>query len=258
MHRTRQAPGRDRTETGDMSLAAEAQRFLRSTHNGLLSTFSTRHEGYPYGSVTPFVLDHDGQPLILISTLAEHTRNIIENCKVSLLVFAGAEGNDPPDMLANARLTLLGDAEQTDKTDPLLRARYLRYFPKAEQYFEMHDFYFYRIQITQARYIAGFGKMSWIAGAELRSPRTPLAAQEADILEHMNSDHADSLLLYCAHVHNVTPQTAEMIGIDADGFDVRAENETGNQILRFDFDAPIRDAQDARAALVKLSKACRT
>lgn len=235
-----------------MSLANEARQFLRSTHNGLLSTFSIRHTGYPYGSVTPFVLDHDGQPLILISTLAEHTRNIIDNCKVSLLVFAGAD-----DLLANARLTLLGDAEQTDKTDPLLRARYLRYFPKAEQYFEMHDFYFYRIQIAQARYIAGFGKMSWIPGAELRSPRTPLAAQEAGILDHMNADHADSLIAYCRHVHQLSTDRAQMIGIDSDGFDVRAESAAGSQILRFDFDAPIRDAQDARAALVALSKACR-
>ena len=92
-----------------MSLAIEARKFLRSTHSGLLSTLSTRFEGYPYGSVAPFVLDHDGQPLILISTLADHTKNIIEHCKVSLLVFAGAE-----DLHANARLTLLGDAEQTD------------------------------------------------------------------------------------------------------------------------------------------------
>jgi putative heme iron utilization protein len=231
-----------------MSLAIEARKFLRSTHSGLLSTLSTRFEGYPYGSVAPFVLDHDGQPLILISTLADHTKNIIEHCKVSLLVFAGAE-----DLHANARLTLLGDAEQTDKTDPLLRERYLRYFPAAAQYFEMHDFYFYRIQLQQARYIAGFGKMSWIPGSELRSPRSPLAAMEAGILEHMNTDHQDSLLHYCAHVHGVNVTTAEMVGIDSDGFDVRADDA----LLRFDFQQPIHDAQSARAALVALSKQCR-
>jgi putative heme iron utilization protein len=231
-----------------MSLAIEARKFLRSTHSGLLSTLSTRFEGYPYGSVAPFVLDHDGQPLILISTLADHTKNIIAHCKVSLLVFAGAE-----DLHANARLTLLGDAEQTDKTDPLLRERYLRYFPAAAQYFEMHDFYFYRIQLQQARYIAGFGKMSWIPGSELRSPRSPLAAMEAGILEHMNTDHQDSLLQYCAHVHGVSVAKAEMVGIDSDGFDVRADDV----LLRFDFEQPIHDAQSARAALVALSKQCR-
>ena len=235
-----------------MTLAVEARRFLRGTHNGLLSTFSARHEGYPYGSVAPFVLDHEGQPLILISTIAEHTKNIIADCKVSLLVFAETK-DGPTDLLANGRLTLLGDAEQTDKSDPLLQARYLRYFPSAEQYFEMHDFDFYRIYIQQARYIAGFGKMSWITGQELKSPRSPLAAQEAGILDHMNADHHDSLLQYCAHVHGVKATNAKMVGIDSDGFDVR----TDTALLRFDFEQPIHDAQGARAALVALSKQCR-
>lgn len=240
-----------------MSLAEEARRFLRGAHHGLLSTISTRFEGYPYGSVAPFVLDHDGQPLILISTLADHTKNIIDNNKVSLLVFDAPKTGNAEDLHVNGRLTLLGDAEQTDKNDPLLRQRYLRYFPGAEQYFEMHDFYFYRIHLQHARYIAGFGRMSWMAGAELRSPRSPLAAQEAGILEHMNADHADSLRQYCAHVHDLTPASVEMIGIDSDGFDVRAEEGATSRILRFDFDQPIHDAQGARAALVALSSQCR-
>lgn len=231
-----------------MSLASEARLFLRSTHSAILSTNSVKMGGYPYGSVAPFVLDHDGQPLILISTIAEHTKNIIADCKTSLLVFSGAE-----DLHANARLTLMGNAEQTDKNDPLLRARYLRYFPSAEQYFEAHDFYFYRIQIQQARYIAGFGRMSWIDGAELRSSRTPLIAQEAGIIEHMNTDHQDNMKAYCLHFYAVSTRTIEMLGIDCDGFDLR----TDEQILRFNFEHPISDAASARTALVAMAKACR-
>lgn len=231
-----------------MSLASEARHFLRSTHNGILSTHSARFEGYPFGSVAPFVLDQEGQPLVLISTLAEHTRNIMADCKTSLLVFAGAE-----DLQGGARLTLIGDAEQTDKNDPFLRARYLRYFPSAEQYFDAHDFYFYRIQIQQARYIAGFGRMSWIAGAEFKSPANRLATLEAGILEHMNTDHVDNLIAYCRHFHQVETGQAEMLGIDSDGFDVK----TGEQILRFDFEHPVTDAQSARAALVAMAMACR-
>jgi len=83
-----------------MNLNIEARKFLRSTHSGILSTHSARFDGYPFGSVAPFVLDHHCQPVILISTLAEHTKNIALNPKVSLLVFAGAE-----DLQANARLT---------------------------------------------------------------------------------------------------------------------------------------------------------
>lgn len=231
-----------------MSLANEARQFLRRTHNAILSTTSVKFEGYPFGSVAPFVLDHEGLPLILISTIAEHTKNIIADCKVSLLVFSGAD-----DLHANARLTLLGDAEQTDKNDEFLRARYLRYFPSSAQYFEAHDFYFYRIQIQQARYIAGFGRMSWISGEEFRSPRTALIAQENGIIEHMNTDHQDNMKAYCQHFHGIKPDNVEMLGIDCDGFDLRADG----QILRFDFEPSINDAASARTALVAMAKACR-
>ncbi|PKO25931.1 MAG: pyridoxamine 5'-phosphate oxidase [Betaproteobacteria bacterium HGW-Betaproteobacteria-8] len=232
-----------------MSLANEARLFLRSTRSGILSTNSVKFAGYPFGSVAPFMLDHDGQPLLLISTIAEHTKNIIADCKVSLLVFVGAE-----DLQANARLTLLGEAEQTDKNDELLKTRYLRYFPAAEQYFAMHDFYFYRLQIQHARYIAGFGNMGWMDGSAFRSPRTPLIAQEADIIEHMNTDHQENLKNYCRHFHGICPDNARMVGIDTDGFDLRADQ----QILRFNFEQPIHDAVDARAALVEMAKVSRT
>ena len=107
-----------------MSLALEAKQFLRSTRSGVLSSLSIKFAGYPFGSVMPFVLGHDGQPIILISSIAEHTKNIITNPKVSLLVFAGAE-----DLHSNGRLTLIGKATQIEKNDADLMARYCRYFP---------------------------------------------------------------------------------------------------------------------------------
>ncbi len=239
-----------------MSIVSEARQFLRSTRSGILSTISAKFAGYPFGSVAPFVLDQDGQPLILISTLAEHTRNIIANPKVSLLAFAGAE-----DLQANSRLTLMGDASKVSQDDSQLRARYLRYFPQAKGYFDTHDFSFYRINIQQARYIGGFGRISWVAGEELASPPNTLAAQEAGILAHMNADHADSLIAYCKHFHNLTASSASMLGIDSDGFDVLADKEADeqadNKTLRFTFDQPITDALSARTALVAMSKVSR-
>jgi heme iron utilization protein len=236
-----------------MSLALEARQFLRSTHSGILSTFSAKFEGYPFGSVAPFVLDHDCQPIILISNIAEHTKNIIANPKVSLVVFAGTD-----DLQANARLTLIGDAVKTDKSDTNLRARYLRYIPQAVSYFDMHDFAFYRIQIAQARYIAGFGKMSWMEGVSITPAANQLAEVESNIIEHMNADHAESMKLYCKHFHDVQPSQVEMLGIDCDGFDVKAIINNDEQVLRFNFEEPISDAATARAALVAMSKIARS
>lgn len=237
-----------------MNLSLEARKFLRSTRSGILSSHSARFEGYPFGSVAPFVLDHGCQPVILISNIAEHTKNIIANPKVSLLVFAGAE-----DLQANARLTLLGEAVKINKDeDTNLRARYLRYLPQASSYFDMHDFAFYRIAIQQARYIGGFGKMSWLSDDDLYTDiatiNSPLAALETAIIEHMNTDHAESLISYCRNFHGVEATHAQMLGIDCDGFDVRADTGNNPTILRFDFEQQVHDAQSARAALVSMSK----
>lgn len=238
-------------------LHLEARQFLRSTRSAILSTHSAKFEGYPFGSVAPFVLDHQCQPVILISNIAEHTKNIAANAKVSLLVFAGAE-----DLQANARLTLLGTAHAINKNeDADLRARYLRYLPQASGYFDMHDFAFYRVQIESCRYIAGFGKMGWLSGTDLMTDmptENELATQEAHILDHMNTDHADSLIAYCRHVHGVEATQASMLGIDCDGFDVAATVNNQTMTLRFVFATPIHDAQSARAALVSLSKASQT
>lgn len=241
-----------------MTLATEARQFLRSTRRGILSTFSAKFSGYPFGSVAPFVTNHYAEPVILISTIAEHTKNIAENPKVSLLVFAGDE-----DLQANGRLTLIGEAIACNKNDADLRARYLRYMPQASSYFDMHDFSFYRIKIAQARYIAGFGKMGWIEGhalhgSDLLTAPNQLANQETSIIEHMNTDHTESLIAYCKHFHQVDAASAQMLGIDSDGFDVQlVDHQQLTQNLRFQFDQPIYDAQSARAALVAMSKAVR-
>ena len=233
-----------------MDLHTEAQQFLFSAQNGVLSSHSAQFAGYPFGSVTPFVLNQQGMPVILISNLAEHTKNITQNAHVSLLVF-----NNEGDLQAGARLTLLATAEQTDKNNGLIRARYLRYMPQAESYFDMHDFMFYTLHITHARYIAGFGKMGWVQGDTFHIPSNPLFIEESDILDHMNADHSENLKAYCLHYHQVVASTVTMIGIDTFGFDVRVNHQ---QQLRFTFTESISNAQEARAALVAMAKLCRS
>ncbi len=119
----------------------------------------------------------------------------------------------------------------------------------------MHDFAFFRITIHQARYIAGFGKMGWANGSEFSAANNTIVALENGMLQHMNADHVDSMMAYCQHFYNITPQQLELIGIDSDGFDIRATiDKDTTSILRFNFETPIFDAQSARAAFVALSK----
>ncbi len=228
-------------------IGREARLFTRPLRNGVLSTLSRRLEGFPFGSVTPFVPDQAGRPLILISAIAEHTKNLLADDRVSLIVQPFSD-----DMQETARVTIVGRAEHLADKDRH-GSRYLRYLPAAEAYFGMHDFAFYRIEPLRIRYIGGFGKIHWVEPAAYLADAGRLEDDESGILAHMNADHVAALRDYCRHVHGVEAEAAEMIGIDPDGFDVRVDG----RILRFDFPSPIRSAEEARQALVELARQSR-
>jgi hypothetical protein len=225
----------------------DARRFVRTQHSGVVSTISQRVKGFPFGSVAPFVTDHNGCPVILISTLAEHTKNLDADPRCSLIVQPYS-----PDMQVMGRVTVIGNAIRLSDKDAL-GPRYLRFHPQAEAYFAMHDFSFWRIEPVRVRWIGGFGRIHWVEPADYLLEDGPLAAQEAGILEHMNADHGPNLVAYCRHIHGVDVEAAEMIGIDPDGFDVRA----AGRLLRFDFPTMVTDAHLARASLVELAKVSR-
>ena len=226
--------------------ACTARRLLNHQSFGVLATHSIDVEGYPFGSIAPYALDYDSQPAILISEIAQHTRNIKHDNKVSLTVF------DPlaEDPQAASRLTWIGDAESIDPSETDIRERYLRYFPSAESYFETHDFSFYRIRLRRARFIGGFGQIFWIEPDSMLL-KNPFGKAERGIVEHMNRDHQKALVHYCSILGRGAVETVTMTGIDSEGFDLLADNRK----LRIDFDSPIHTPEEARAALVKLARA---
>jgi putative heme iron utilization protein len=225
--------------------ALTARRLLNHHSVGVLSTHSIDVEGYPFGSIAPYVLDYEGEPAILISDIAQHTRNIKQNNKVSLTVFD--QGADDPQ--ASSRLTWIGDAASIDPSETDIRDRYLRYFPSSESYFETHDFSFYRIRLRRARFIGGFGQIFWIE-PDAMLVKNPFRETERGIVEHMNLDHHKALVHYCKVLGGVDVGAVTMTGIDSEGFDMLADEHK----LRIDFDAPIHTSEEARAILVKLAR----
>jgi putative heme iron utilization protein len=230
-----------------MTHGEEARRFLRAHHSGVLSTLSASLPGYPFGSIVPFVLDADCQPVILISALAEHTKNLAGDPRASLVIHGYEE-----DVQAGPRLTLVGDAARV-ADDPAVHSRYLRYFPAARDLLALGDFSFWAIAPKRLLFIRGFGRIDWIDAAAFRPPENRLAAAEEEIVAHMNADHAPALADYCRHAHGMTPSEVAMVGIDCDGFDVRADG----RLLRIAFGEPVTNAGKAREALVAMARRAR-
>jgi len=231
-----------------MNNAQEARLMLRSHRYGVLSTISKKFSGYPFGSITPYLVDHDGSLLILISLLAEHTKNILNDPRASLITHDQRD----PHIQTQGRVTALGNAELEPERERAA-LRYLRYFPEAGSYFSMHDFSFYRIRPNAIRYIGGFGRIHWVDMENYALQPYPLIEQESDVIAHMNADHQDTMRNYCSHYHQFTALDVEMLGIDIDGFDVRADG----QVFRFDFAQPVTDAQQARTILVEMARAAK-
>jgi hypothetical protein len=206
--------------------ARAARQLLRAHRYGALCTLSKKYDGYPFGSITPYLVDHDGSLLILISALAEHTRNIRNDPRVSLIT----HNQEDPHIQTQGRITLVGNATQVAERD-LAGHRYLRYFPEGQTYFDMQDFQFYRIVPQALRYIGGFGDIHWVKAERYRPPVNALAAEEDRLLDKVNAAR--------------TAAQGQVIGIDCDGYDLRI----GERTIRKDFAAPALDATQALAML---------
>jgi hypothetical protein len=223
-----------------------ARRFLRAHGVAVLSTHSGTVPGYPFGSVVPFACDQRGRPVILISALAEHTRSLEADARAGFTVHDMTVADT-----AAPRLGIVGDARRCDESE--VAARYLRFFPEADRLLALGDFAFWRIEPRRALFVRGFGRIEWVEADELLAADTGIGAIEAGAVEHMNADHADAVAAYCAARGVADAAGARMVGVDPDGFDVRA----GDVILRFDFDAPVTTGADLRRTLAALAQRAR-
>lgn len=218
---------------------------LRHTHRGVLSTFSTRFEGFPYGSAVPFVLDAHGNPVLLVSRLAAHTQDMLRNPAVSLT----AHGDD---VVTGARITLMGRVTEVDHGSPAA-LRYLALLPESQLYAGFGDFGFLKLEPVAGHYVGGFGDIRWFDGTDYVLPAMALDDRETDIVTHMNEDHIDTMKTWCAGRLGAAPATVQMLCVDTDGFDLRADETT----LRFDFPEAVADADAARQQFIRMARESR-
>ena len=238
--------------------AERARTLVTEITTGTLCTLALEPEGYPYGSFVTVAFD-EGNPVFLISALAEHTHNLQRDARASLLVAEG--GSDDP--LANGRVTMLGECRRIAADEPELphaREAFLAVHPNARYYADFRDFAFWKLHVTAVRYIGGYGRMSWVPTADWGAAEPdPLGPSAAAIVAHMNADHADALVLYCTAFSKARDiSSAAMTSIDRYGFEMSAKTSEGPRPVRLAFPQPVSTPEEARAALIAMVSEART
>ncbi len=228
---------------------ATARRILRTARSGSLATVAVEG-GAPFASLVVVACDSDGTPLLLLSGLALHTRNILADPRASLLLCA----QDIADPMQDARVSINGTMAAC--ADDRVRHRFLARHPEAQGYAGFKDFCFYRLEVRDAHLVAGFGRIHTVAASDLLldlADAEALVASEAGIVAHMNDDHADALALYATHLLGAPEASWRITGCDPEGIDL--VSEAGAR--RLVFDDPATDPHSIRARLVALAKLAR-
>ena len=234
--------------TPDFEPAKLAHSLLRRSRQGALATLMPG-SGDPYCSLVNIASHPDGSPILLLSRLAVHTKNILADSRVSLMLDERAEG----DPLEGARIMLAGRAgEASGEAANILRRRYLSAHPSAEAFVEFKDFSFFRIVPSGTHLVAGFGRivdlkpeqfLTDLSGAE------GLLEAEAGAVEHMNTDHREAMDLYATRLLGAESADWRCTGCDPEGMDMQA----GNKTLRLDFPARVTSGTELRKMLVRLA-----
>jgi len=220
---------------------------IRSGKQGALATLMPG-SGDPYCSLVNVATASDGMPLLLISKLAIHTKNVLADPRVSLMIDERRAG----DPLEGARVMIAGRAESV--TAPALepvRRRYLLRHPSAAAFVDFPDFSFFRIVPASVHLVAGFGRIETLEGARVLTDLTgaeEVLAGEASAVEHMNKDHMDANALYATRLLGAADGPWRITGLDPDGADLAL----GDATLRLPFPERVTSALALRKMLVAL------
>jgi len=196
-----------------------------------------------------------GEPVLLLSSLAVHTQNLLHNPGASLLFDASAASAQP---LTAARLSLLGTVTPSDAGQIAAdRARYLARYPDAARFVDFADFSFYRMRPDRGHLVAGFGQIHWLAAETMLLALADCAAvqqAEADIIAHMNQDHAQISALFAEKLLGRPPGAWRVCGCDPDGLDLALNGH----IARLTFATRMRDPAEVRQELIRLAQLARS
>ncbi|WVZ66452.1 hypothetical protein U9M48_015664 [Paspalum notatum var. saurae] len=249
-----------------LSPVEEVRTILDRSVRGVLATHSQEHAGYPSGSMVDFACDHDGSPILAVSSLASHSKNLYGNPKCSLLV-----AKDPEDR-TDTVITVYGDAVPvSDEEKDSVRSAYLRRHPDAF-WVDFGDFSFLHIKPKAVRYVSGvatalLGSGEFSAAEYKEAKVDPISQFSTPITSHMNKDHADDTKLIVQHSTTVKANDkcklfqvdfAYMLDVDSFGFNVKAGFDGSVLKLRIPFPRQAQDRKDVKTLIVEMLQAARS
>jgi heme iron utilization protein len=226
-----------------------AKKLLREGRSGALATLMAG-TGDPYCSLVNVATAIDGSPLLLLSKLALHTKNILADARVSLML----DERKPGDPLEGARVMLMGTIAVT--SDPATRAAYLRRQPEADMFAGFADFAFYQIALTRAHLVAGFGRIVDLTPADVLtdvSDARALVEAETGAIAHMNADHAEACRFYATKLLGGPEGDWRCVGIDPEGLEL----QDGRMALRLGFPQRVTAPGPLRAVFKQLAEQAR-
>lgn len=229
---------------------------LARQQHAVLCTAHTGLGGWPFGSIVPYALLPNGDPLVFLSDIAEHTKNLRRDGRASLFV---ADPDAAARPQAGARATLLVRASRPATDDvAAAEACYFARFPGAQAMREAHGFHVWRLEVDCVRWIAGFGAMGWLDRAAWSGEVDALAPHAAAIVAHMNDDHAEAVVELVGYLGGVAAATARVTGVDRGGFTATAHGRDGEEHdVRLPFPVPCTTPDAVRHATVALLHAAR-
>ncbi len=237
------------------SPAEEARTLVAGTTQGVIASLS--EDGAPWGSVVTFGARQDGAPVVLVSLMAEHTRNLLADPRASLVV---AEPPNDANPLDRGRVTLAGRVvEPADEARADARVAHLAAVPSASLYVDFGDFRLFVLEVERVRWVGGYGRMDTVdARAFAEAEPDPVAPTAAGAVAHLNADHSDALLeIALAFTGFTDAVAARCTGADRYGVDLRVETPRGAADTRVGFGDTVISAGGLRAASVALVRRAR-
>jgi len=202
----------------------------------------------------PYAADDLGQPIFFISSMAMHTQNLRQDSRASLLIAPPDTSGDP---LGSARVTLLGSVTEVPTAE--VRDLYLSRYENAKYWQDYSDFAYFRLGVSGVYFIGGFGVMGWIADNDYRRALPdPLAEAAPGIIKHMNTDHAEDLLLIARCFGGEAAEEAAMTAVDRLGFHLRLKSGDRIHGRRIPFLREVGNSGDTRTVLVEMARQARS